>query len=197
MPYEAVVMGVSAGGIEALRIILPALPASFPLPVAVVQHRDERSDGFFADYVGRMSAVSVKEAEDKEALSRSNVYLAPAGCHLLIEPDRSFSLSVDPRVNHARPSIDVLFESAAAAYEDTLIGVVLTGANEDGAAGLKVIVERGGLAIVQDPKNAVADAMPRAALAATKAHYVVELEQIAPLLVGLSATLEAVHVTSS
>jgi two-component system chemotaxis response regulator CheB len=193
MSYEAVVMGVSAGGMEALKVILPALPASFPLGVAVVQHRDERSDGYFIDYLAKISAVPVLEAEDKEPLRPGHVYIAPAGYHLLIEPDYSVSLSVDPRVKCARPSIDVLFESAAEAFRGALIGVVLTGANADGAAGLKAIKERGGLTIVQNPENAVADGMPRAALAATQVHHVAELEQVAPLLVRLSAAGEKAH----
>jgi two-component system chemotaxis response regulator CheB len=158
-----------------------------------VQHRDERSDGYFIDYLAKISAVSVSEAEDKEPLRPGHVYIAPAGYHLLIEPDYSVSLSVDPRVKCARPSIDVLFESAAEAFRGALIGVVLTGANADGAAGLKAIKERGGLTIVQNPENAVADGMPRAALAATQVHHVAELEQVAPLLVRLSAAGEKAH----
>ena len=151
MRYAAVVIGVSAGGIEALKIILPALPACFPLPIAIVQHRDQRSDSFLATYLNKMSGIVVTEAEDKEPLCSGRVYLAPAGYHLLIEADRSFSLSVDPRVNYSCPSIDVLFESAAEVFAESLIGIVLTGANSDGAHGLKRIKDRGGLAVVQYP----------------------------------------------
>jgi two-component system chemotaxis response regulator CheB len=191
MRYAAVVIGVSAGGIEALKILLPALPASFPLPLAIVQHRNQRSDGFLAAYLDRMSEIAVSEAEDKEPLRAGHAYLAPAGYHLLIEADRSLSLSVDPRVNYSCPSIDVLFESAADVFSESLIGIVLTGANADGAQGLNAIKTRGGLAIVQDPQTASATAMPRAALVATAVDHVVDLERIASLLIQVSALEEA------
>ena len=187
------VIGVSAGGIEALKVILAPLPASFPLPIAIVQHRDERPDGFLAEYLNRLSGVVVSEAEDKEPLCAGHAYLAPAAYHLLIESDRSFSLSVDPRVNYSCPSIDVLFESAADAFAESLIGIVLTGANADGARGLKAIKARGGLAIVQNPQTAQAPAMPRAALEAAVVDYVVDLQQIAPLLIRIGAMREEAY----
>jgi two-component system chemotaxis response regulator CheB len=193
MRYEAVVIGVSAGGIEALKVILAPLPASFPLPITIVQHRDERPDGFLAEYLNRLSGVSVSEAEDKEPLRAGHAYLAPAGYHLLIESDRTFSLSVDPRVNYSCPSIDVLFESAADAFAESLIGIVLTGANADGARGLKAIKARGGLAIVQNPQTAQAAAMPRAALEATAVDYLVDLPQIAPLLLQIGTMREEAY----
>ncbi len=187
---EAVVIGVSAGGVRALKTILPALPAAFPLPLAIVQHRDERSDAYLAQYLDTLSAIGVKEAEDKELLRPGTAYLAPAGYHLLIEPDRSFGLSVDPRVNYACPSIDVLFESAADAYENGLIGIVLTGANADGSKGLRKIKSRGGWAVVQDPDSAESRVMPRAALEATAVDYIARLEEIAALLIALSGIRE-------
>ncbi len=196
MPYEAVVIGASAGGIVALKVILSSLPAFFPLPIAIVQHRDERGGSFMAEYFNRMSRVRVTEAEDKEPLCAGHAYLAPAGYHLLIEPDRSFSLSVDARVNYSCPSVDVLFESAADAFAESLIGIVLTGANADGAQGLKAVKARGGLAIVQDPESAQARAMPCAALEATTVDYVVDLNRIAPLLVQLSASGEEVNAAN-
>jgi two-component system chemotaxis response regulator CheB len=187
MPYEAAVIGTSAGGIEALKTILPPLPASFPLAIAIVQHRDSRSSGFLAEYLNRMCRITVSEAEDKEPLCAGHAYLAPAGYHLLIESDRSLSLSADARVNYSCPSIDVLFESAADAFEGSLVGIVLTGANADGAAGLKAIKARGGLAIVQNPETAESAAMPRAAIRAAAVDHVIELEALAPLLLRLSA----------
>jgi two-component system, chemotaxis family, protein-glutamate methylesterase/glutaminase len=187
MRYAAVVIGVSAGGIEALKILLPALPASFPLPVAIVQHRDPHADGFLASYLDRMSSIAVREAEDKEPFCAGHAYLAPAGYHLLLESDHRLSLSVDPRVNHSCPSIDVLFESAADVFAESLIGIVLTGGNADGAQGLKAIKARGGLAVVQDPQTASATAMPRAALEATPVDHVVDLGEIAQLLLRMSA----------
>jgi two-component system chemotaxis response regulator CheB len=183
--FEAAVIGVSAGGLHALKTILPALPEAFPLPIAVVQHLDAQADTYLADYLDRLSAIAVKEADDKEALQPGTAYLAPAGYHLLVEPDRSLSLSVDEKVNFSRPSIDLLFESAADAFGEKLIGIVLTGANSDGARGLKAIRDRGGLTIVQDPRTAEAPFMPRAALQAAPADYVADLERIAPLLIQL------------
>ncbi|UVT14473.1 MAG: chemotaxis protein CheB [Nitrospira sp.] len=187
MSYSAVVIGASAGGLQALKTILSALPGSFPLPIAIVQHIAERSDNFMAELLNHASRIAVKEAEDKEPLSPGTAYLAPPGYHLLIEPDRSFSLSVDERVNYACPSIDVLFESSAEAFDESLIGIILTGANADGAQGLKAIKKYGGLAIVQNPESAEHPAMPKAALAATDVDYVVNLEQLTPLLLQLTA----------
>jgi two-component system, chemotaxis family, protein-glutamate methylesterase/glutaminase len=184
--YKAVVMGLSAGGMNALKAFIPALPGSFPLPVAIAQHNSESSNGFLADYLDRIGALTVKEAEDKEPLHPGHAYLAPAGYHLLIEDDQTFSLSVDPRVNYCCPSIDVLFESAADAFGASLIGIVLTGANGDGSRGLKAIKARGGAAIVQDPKTAESRYMPQAAFTATAVDHVVVLEQLAPLLMQLS-----------
>jgi two-component system chemotaxis response regulator CheB len=191
MRYRAVVIGVSAGGIEALTLLLPALPAGFPVPVAIAQHRDPRADNFLAGYLDRLSRIAVSEAEDKEPFCAGHAYLAPAGYHLLLEADCTLSLSVDARVNHSCPSIDVLFESAADVFARSLIGIVLTGANADGAHGLKAIKARGGMAIVQDPETAQAAAMPRAALAATPVDHVVALAGIAPLLLSVSALKEA------
>ena len=193
---RAVVIGASAGGLEALKVMLPALPASFPLPIAIVQHRDGSSDGFLAEYLNRMSRVMVSEPEDKEPLCAGHVYIAPGGYHLLIESDLCFSLSVDGRVNYSCPSIDVLFESAADVFAESLIGIVLTGANVDGAQGLKAIKAHGGLAIVQDPKTAQAAAMPRAALEATDVDYIVGLDQIAPLLIKINTLWEEADGTA-
>jgi two-component system chemotaxis response regulator CheB len=182
------VVGVSSGGVHALKTILSGLPARFPSPIAVVHHVAEDSDGFLAEHLNATCEIAVKEAEDKEPLCPGMAYLAPAGYHLLVEQDRTFSLSVDDRVKFSRPAIDVLFESAADAFRDCLIGIVLTGANEDGAKGLKAISIRGGLTIVQDPKTAEAQYMPRAAIAATPVDHIVALERVAPLLLALCAS---------
>jgi two-component system chemotaxis response regulator CheB len=187
MPYEAIVLGVSTGGLRALKTLLPALPASFPLPIAIVQHIGERSDNFLCDYLDRASKITVKEIEDKETLAPGTAYLAPPGYHALIEPDRSFALSVDPPVNYSCPSIDVLFESAANVFRESLIGIVLTGANSDGAQGLKTISALGGLSIVEDPRTAEASFMPSAAIDATHVDHIVDLEHIAPLLMHICA----------
>lgn len=187
--YEAVLIGVSAGGLEALKIILPALPADFPLPVVIVQHLSESSDSYLARYLNGLCKISVKEAEAGAPLIPGVACLAPPGYHLLIEPDKTFGLSVDPRVNYSCPSIDVLFESAVDVFGEKLVGVILTGANSDGSNGLRALRNAGGTAIVQDPETAHIAYMPRAALAAVKPDFIVKLEDIAPLLVRLS-TLE-------
>jgi len=187
--YEAVVMGLSAGGMQALKIFIPALPELFSLPVAIIQHNSENSDGFLAEYLNQLGPLLVKEAEDKEPLCAGHIYLAPVGYHLLIEQNRTFSLSVDPRVNYCCPSIDVLFESAADAFRETLIGVVLTGANGDGSQGLKAIKEYGGCAVVQNPATAEKWHMPQAALDAAPVDHIVDLDGLAPLLVRLSKLL--------
>lgn len=178
-------MGASAGGMRALAAVLGRLPASFSLPISVVQHVDERADGYLAEHLDRLCAIRVKEAEDKEMMTAGTAYLAPAGYHLLVDPGGSFSLSIDERVNFVRPAIDVLFESAADAFGETLIGVVLTGANDDGAGGLKAVKQRGGLAIVQSPRTAEAKRMPESALAATTVDFVLDLDEIAARLVEL------------
>ena len=158
--YDAIVIGVSAGGMQALCEIIPELPQDFKVPVIVVQHISADSGDYLPERLNRISAIRVKEAEENEDILPGTAYTAPAGYHLLIEDDRSFALSCEPRVNYARPAIDVLFESAAHVFEDALIGIILTGANSDGAQGLAKIKATGGLTIVQNPKTAEADAMP-------------------------------------
>ena len=154
---EAVVIGVSAGGMKALGALLPKLPQRPPYAVIIVQHVREGSDSFMADYLDRISTIHVMEADEKEIIRPGIAYMAPAGYHLLVEEDRTFSLSADPPVNFARPSIDVLFESAADAFEDRLVGIVLTGASSDGAEGLaRIEAAGGGIAVVQDPETAEA-----------------------------------------
>jgi two-component system chemotaxis response regulator CheB len=182
--YEAVVIGGSAGGMEAVQRVLANLPADFPIPIFIVLHIHRHSyDGFLIKSLGRHCQLPVKEADEKEAPEAGHVFLAPANYHLLIERDKTFSLSVEGKINYSRPAIDVLFESAAEAYGDKLIGVVLTGGNSDGAAGLKKIKDFGGLAIVQDPKTAEAAYMPGAAIKATKPDHVLKLAEISKILV--------------
>ncbi|MDR3601726.1 MAG: chemotaxis protein CheB [Desulfosporosinus sp.] len=182
MGYRAIVIGSSTGGMEALRIILEVLPKDFPVPILVAQHISSHSDNYLAKFLDNVCKVSVKEAEEKEKASPGQVYLAPPNYHLLVEQDGLISLSVEARVSYARPSIDVLFESAAEAYNRDLIGIVLTGANSDGSRGLKKIKECHGLTIVQDPNTALAEAMPRAAIGATKVDYITPLTEIGQLL---------------
>lgn len=180
--YSAIVIGVSAGGMHALSVILPELPEDFPLPVIVVQHMVPDADDYLVNLLDERSSIAVKEAQGGERITGGHVYLAPPDYHLLIELDRTFGLSQDCLVNCARPSIDALFESAADAYGDGLVGVILTGANEDGTRGLKRLKERGGLTIVQNPVTAESNCMPRSALEAIEVDYVLELEDIGPFL---------------
>jgi len=183
--FEAIVMGVSAGGMQALKAILPPLPQSYALPMVIVQHMAPNYDSYLAEYLNQICNLIVKEAEDKEPLCAGTAYLAPAGYHLLIENDLTFSLSADARVNYSCPSIDVLFESASDVFEERLIGIVLTGANADGSQGLKTIKDRGGLTIVQNPDTAESPYMPKAALSVTHADHIVDLNDIAPLLIQI------------
>lgn len=182
MEYEAIVMGVSAGGMEALSAIFPDLSADFPLPVIVVQHQHPTSDDFLVRYLNERCSLKVKQADEKESILPGVIYIAPPNYHLMVEEDRTFSLSVDEPVNYARPSIDVLFETAVDAYGARLVGVILTGASSDGSLGLKRIKESGGLTMVQDPETAEADIMPRAAIGATETDYVLPLEEIGTFL---------------
>jgi two-component system chemotaxis response regulator CheB len=183
--YELICIGASWGGLHAVGQILADLPDDVTQPIVVAQHRHPESFGrTLADLLGRHTRRDVADVEDKTPIEPGHVYLAPPDYHLLIEPG-SFALSIDERVQHARPSIDVLFESAADAYRERVIGIILTGANEDGAAGLARIKSRGGVAIIQDPAGATRRAMPDAAIAATIADAVLPLEEIGKFLYGL------------
>jgi len=183
--YKAVVVGASAGGMDAISKLLSALPASFPLPIVVVQHLHPSSGGYLVEHFERICVLPVREPEDKEEIQSGTIYLAPANYHLLIETDETFSLSIDERVSHSRPSIDVLFESAAIAWGGRVIGVLLTGANSDGASGLCLIKSYGGLALVQDPATAGYPVMPQAAIDAGCADQILSIEGIAQFLYSL------------
>jgi two-component system chemotaxis response regulator CheB len=181
--HDLVVVGASFGGFDALKIVLGALPASFPAPLAIVQHLGSPG-GELAALLQRHTALAVVDAEDKAESRPGFAYLAPPGYHLLVELG-NLALSVDPPVLHARPSIDVLFESAADVYGSRVVGVILTGTGRDGAAGLARIKQRGGRAIVQDPATALKAAMPEAALASTPVDWTLRLEEIGPRLLEL------------
>jgi two-component system chemotaxis response regulator CheB len=183
--FEAVVIGSSAGGLKALVTVLSALPPNFPLPIIIVQHLHPHSDDYLAHLLATKTGLKVKQADEKEPIINSTVYLAPPNYHLLVEQDKTFSLSIEGPVNFARPSVDVLFESAVDAYRHRLIGIILTGANHDGNNGVKKIKKIGGYVIVQTPETAEADAMPKAAIAATSVDEILPLEQIGPFLLQL------------
>lgn len=182
--YRAVVLGVSTGGVDALKRLVPALPATYSLPVLVVIHLMSGSGDGLARLLNDLAEIQVKEADEGEFIKGGVVYLAPANYHLLLESNGQLALSTDPLVNFARPSIDVLFESAAASYGAALIGVVLTGAANDGACGLKKIRQSGGFTVVQDPADATMDSMPKFALA--HADRVVSLDELPHLLQQLA-----------
>jgi len=182
MKFKAVVIGASAGGIDAISAVLVGLKEDFNVPILIVQHLSPDSDNYMVTHLNEICRINVVEAEEKEKVQSGNAYVAPPNYHILVEQDETLSLSVEPKVNYARPSIDVLFETAANTYGNGLIGVILTGANSDGSKGLKRIVELGGIAIVQNPKTSEFDSMPMAAIATTKVDYILELREISTKL---------------
>jgi two-component system chemotaxis response regulator CheB len=179
--------------------MLGSLPHDFPMPVIIVAHIMPGSDNGLATLLDMQCPIRIKEADEHDKPEAGTAYLAPANYHLLVERDRSFSLSADPPVCFARPSADVLFESAAEAYGPALIGVILTGAGSDGSRGLIKIKDRGGVVIVQDPSDAEMKDMPMNALRSVKADFVEPLDRIAPRLAGLvnAAGTVSMHNRSS
>ena len=186
MDYEAIVIGASTGGLNALQEVLAPLPADFTLPILVVQHRLPTLDDPLVFYLNESCQLMVKEADEKELVKPGYVYIAPANYHLLVERDKTLSLSVDAKVCYSRPSIDVLFETAAEVYLSGLIGIILTGANDDGAAGLRKIKEKGGLTIAQDPATAESAVMPLSAIRENVVDEILSLAGIASFLAQLS-----------
>jgi two-component system chemotaxis response regulator CheB len=183
--YELIAIGTSWGGLRALSQLLADLSPAVDQPVVVAQHRSSESpDGGLGKLLQTHTPRPVRDAEDKDPLERGHVYLAPPDYHLLVEPGK-LALSTEDFVQFARPSIDVLFETAADAYGERVIGIVLTGANDDGAAGLARIKERGGVAIVQDPASSERRRMPDAAIAATQADAVLAIDKMGAFLYGL------------
>lgn len=187
MRFEIVVIGTSLGGLAAVETLLEGLLADFPLAVVIAQHRSPQSGSGLCAVLQRHSALKVEEPYDKETIRPGRVYVAPADYHLLVERG-TFLLSTQGVVSYARPSIDVLFESAADAYGGAVIGVLLTGANHDGAQGLARIQAAGGSVIVQDPASAECAIMPAAALQRITPNHIVPLTQIAMLLTALIKT---------
>jgi two-component system chemotaxis response regulator CheB len=182
--FELIAIGCSLGGMRALQVVLGTLPADFRVPVAVVQHRHKASAEGLPAFLRQTSPLPVVDVEDKQWIQPGRVYLAPADYHLLVERGE-FSLSIDGAVSYARPSVDVLFESAADAYQQSLIGVILTGANRDGARGVVHIKKLGGFVVVEDPATAEKPDMPRAAIESTRVDRILPLDRIGPYLVEL------------
>jgi len=179
---EMVVIGGSAGGVDALVSLLPGLPSSFTPSVACILHVPADRESRLADVFALRAALPVREARDKEPILPGTVYFAGSGYHLSVENDRSFSLSCEAPVQYARPAIDILMESAADVYGDALAGILLTGANYDGADGMCRIRENGGLTIVQDPEEAQASTMPEEAIRRCAPHLVLPLAAIRAVL---------------
>ncbi len=184
--FDCITIGVSSGGLNALMILFKDLPVDFSVPIVVVQHAKADSGDILAGLLNSKTELRVKTAEEKEELKAGFVYICPANYHLLIEENKTVSLSVEPLVNFARPSIDVLFETASLAYGSHLIGIVLTGASSDGAKGLAQIKNYGGYTIIQDPKTAYSSYMPDAAISACdNPDEILPLEDISARLVDL------------
>jgi two-component system chemotaxis response regulator CheB len=182
---DAVVIGASAGGVEALSVLLPALQAGTAAAVFIVVHLPRDRTSLLPDIFARKCALNVREAEDKEPVEPGTVYFAPNNYHLLVDQGPQLALSVDELVHHSRPSIDVLFESAAAVYRRRLLGIILTGANDDGAQGLATVHDLGGITVVQDPESAQSPQMVTAAIKLRRPDHVLPLDGIAHLLTTL------------
>ena len=184
--YEAVVIGTSAGGLFALSSLFEKIPFNYPLPIIVVQHRSKDQKDLLEEVLQTKCRIRVKQADEKEHIQKSTIYVAPPDYHLLIERDHIFSLNSDIPVNYSRPSIDVLFESAALAYRHQLVGIILTGANSDGAAGIAAIRKYGGLTIAQSPEDAQFPFMPKASIDTGQIELVLSLSAIKRFLLTLT-----------
>jgi len=183
--YEAIVIGASAGGMFALKKLLSSLPADFRIPIIIVQHIAANSENYIVEFLDNSTKLKVKEVDEKEKISKGFVYICPPNYHLMVEHDHTLSLSADEKVNYSRPSIDVLFYTAADSFKSKLIGIVLTGANDDGSRGLLAIKKNNGLIIVQDPLDAETPTMPTNAINSTKPKYILAIEGISKLLIEL------------
>jgi len=183
--YKAVVIGGSAGSFQGVVKILSQLPQGFPLPIIMCLHRLKHVRNGFVEALSIKSVVQVTEPFDKENIKKGSVYLAPANYHMSIELGNHFALSTEEMINNSRPAIDITLGTSAFVYRDKLIGILLSGANRDGALGMKYIKERGGLTIVQEPTECMIDTMPKAALAVTKIDHVMKIDQIVEFLKDL------------
>jgi two-component system, chemotaxis family, protein-glutamate methylesterase/glutaminase len=176
--YKAVVVGGSAGSFQGMVKILSQLPKGFPLPIIMCLHRLKHVRNGFVEALSIKSVVQVTEPHDKESIKKGSVYLAPANYHMSVELGHHFALSTEEMMNNSRPAIDITLSTCGFVYKDRLIGILLSGANRDGALGMKNIAEKGGLTIVQDPLECMIDTMPKAALAVTKIDHVLKVDQI-------------------
>ena len=183
--FEGIVIGGSWGSVSPLSSILSLLPSEFSIPIAVALHRSSGSDDFCNIFGSTEFSLKVYEPNDRDAFLPGKVFLAPADYHMLIDNNKTICLSTSDRTNHARPSIDELFETAADCFEEKLVGIILSGASKDGSRGLKKIKEKGGLTIAQNPLSAKADTMIRSAMKTSKVDYLYDAEQIGRFLIDL------------
>ena len=184
--YKAIAIGGSAGSLTVLEQLFAYLPDTFQLPVIVVCHLHPQDDGGMVEFFSRRFPFRIREVVDKEPVQRGTIYFPPANYHLLVELERAFALSVDPKVNHSRPSIDVFFESAAVVWNSTLTGIILTGASNDGAEGIRAIKTHGGLTIAQSPETAEFPVMPQAAIDTGNVDKVLGIEAMGLFLQKIS-----------
>jgi two-component system chemotaxis response regulator CheB len=184
--YGAIVIGVSAGGLTALSFIFKKLPADFSIPIIVIQHRSTSQGDLLEEILQEKCKLKLKQADEKEKIKEGTIYIGPPDYHLLIECDHTFSLSSDARVKYSRPSIDVLFESASYVYQDRLVGIILTGANNDGSDGIKRIAKNGGMTIAQNPEDAEFPPMPEAAIATGSVRKILSLAEIQKCLLKIN-----------
>jgi two-component system chemotaxis response regulator CheB len=184
--YKAIVIGGSAGSFQVITKILSSLPKDFQLPIIMSLHRLKHVRHGFVEALALKSNIPIGEPEDKEGIKKGMVYLAPANYHMSLELGNTFSLSTEDMVNNSRPSIDITLESAAYVYKEKLIGILLSGANKDGAIGMKRIHDRNGLTIVQDPVECMIDTMPASALKITTIDHIMKVDQIISFLIELN-----------
>lgn len=186
MKHSLLLIGTSAGGIEALKHIINKLPNPFPIPIIVVQHLSSKFESYLPLILENISGIPCKEVEDKDRLMENTIYVAPPNYHVLVEKNFTLSLSTEKRVSYARPSIDVTFETAADAYKNELVGILLTGANSDGAKGMEMIHTYGGLTVIQDPETAYAKEMPLSALRLFQPDYCLDIREIRQLILEIT-----------
>ena len=184
--YKAIVIGGSAGSFQGISRMLSELPDNFQLPIIMCLHRLKHVRNGFVEALSLKSIAEVIEPFDKQPVKKGKVYLAPANYHMAIELGNYFSLSTEDMVNNSRPSIDITLQSAAYAYGDKLIGILLSGANRDGAIGMQHIKKKGGMTIVQNPEECMIDTMPKAALSLTSIDHVMNIDEIIRLLKDLN-----------
>lgn len=188
--YQAIVIGASAGGFAAVSFLLEVLPVNYPIPIIIVQHRSKEDNTMLEEVLQQKAIITIKQAEEKKRITGSTVFIAPADYHLLVENDRTFSLTIDETVRYSRPSIDVLFESAAHVYKNKLVGIILTGANNDGADGIKVIHSLGGHTIAQNPDETSFPIMPAESIRTGAVRQILLLKDIREFLITITKDYE-------